>query len=350
MPVIGGDSSETPGAHVVVNAHYGALDALLVDDTLAGAVDAGATTPASAPLTVQRVLSELLMIQAERPFDQRAIVIAPDRRWAPSASYAAALLAGSGRVPWVAPVTLPEVVAGPVYDKVQRAPVAYPSDERALELRKSYLRGVLRSQGQVDAFSQILPIGDAQARAFDEALLRLLSSAWRGQPLAADAARLGFDDGLDQTLRKVHITTPNGSLVTLTSHSGIVPITVENSLDTPIRIAVRVFDVGQRLDIGRRSRAVRTIPPHRQFPVDVHAKARTSGIFPLTVALYTPNGRRYDPNDPTRSSVQLYVRSTAYGIEALIITGVATAALFIGAGVRLGRRARAARRASRAQA
>jgi hypothetical protein len=91
-------------------------------------------------------------------------------------------------------------------------------------------------------------------------------------------------------------------------------------------------------------RVIRTIAAHRQVPVDIRATALTSGVFPLTVTLYTPTGQRYG------TSVRLYVRSTAYGATALLITGGATAVLLLTVVGRLVRRARAARRAVRGTA
>jgi hypothetical protein len=284
------------------------------------------------------MISELLMIQAERPSDPRSIVIAPDRRWSPSPAYAAALLAESGRVPWIAPVTLSQVAAGPTYD-IQRGPLAYPAAERAQQLSRGYLLGVAAIKRRIDAFAGILPAGDAQARAFDSGILRLLSSAWRLDPAGAVDQRNTLRADVLATMNRVRIASADKSLVTLTSHTGTVPVTIRNDLDTPVRVVVGVAPSLHLVVKG--GRITRTIAPHRQVPVDVRATALTSGVFPLTVTLYTPTGQRYG------DSVQLFVRSTAYGVTALLITGGATAVLLLTVVGRLARRARAARRAAR---
>ena len=137
LPVVGGDQSLTPGAHAKVATRDGKMDAVLIDHTLSAAVDAAAADPALGALTTQRVLSELLMVQAERPCCARSVVIAPQRRWSPTSRLARTLLAGSGRVPWIQPVTVPQIVSSPVYDAVTRAPaVVYPPAARAAELRR----------------------------------------------------------------------------------------------------------------------------------------------------------------------------------------------------------------------
>jgi len=316
---------------------------VLADHRLSSAVDEGALDPALGPLTAQRVLSELLMIQAERPSIPRSVVIAPDARWAPSAALADSLLAGSGRVPWIRPVTAAQVVADPVYDAVDRPAVDYPVEARTSELRRNYLRSTLPLKNRLNAFAHILPLGDTQPRQFDDGRLRLLSSAWRTDPAGAEQARDDLDDALRRTMQKVHIQTRANSLTTLTGSGGTVPVTVSNDLDTPVTVTV-VASADPHLEVGPGARVTRVIDAHTKLPVDVHVTALTRGVATLDVALYTPPpGSR-----PYTAPVQLRVRSTAYGLEALLITGGATLVLVVGAGVRLGRRARAARRAARA--
>jgi hypothetical protein len=133
----------------------------------------------------------------------------------------------------------------------------------------------------------------------------------------------------------VRIASAPGSFVTLTSHTGTVPITVSNELDAPVRVAVQISS--QHLQVSGGGRVAETIQPHRQVAIDVRATARTSGVFPLEVNLLTPNGLMYDHTN-------LLVRSTAYGVVALLITGLATGILLLAVVIRLVRRARAARR------
>jgi hypothetical protein len=110
-------------------------------------------------------------------------------------------------------------------------------------------------------------------------------------------------------------------------------------LDSPARITVQL-NASERLALPHNGREQVTIPANRQSTVDIHATAKTSGVFPLQVQLLTPSGQKYG------APVQLYVRSTVYGTITLVITGAATAALLIAVGIRLTRRARAARRAA----
>jgi hypothetical protein len=326
----------TPGAHTTVRGRDSNLDALLTDTGLSTVVGIGAREPAKAPLALQRFLAETLMIQAEKPTDQRTLVVAPDRRWAPTAGYASQLLADTGKVPWVAPVPLSRALAAAQDTTIVRQPLSYPTTARRAELSRSYLGDVRALKGEADTFASILATpGDPHARTFDDAVLRGLSSAWRGQ--RAPATRFLDDAGaqLRVQMHKVRIASLPGSFVTLTSHSGTVPVTVSNELDTPVSVVVAISS--QHLKVSGGGRAAQTIPPHRQLAVDVRAEARTSGVFALDVKLLTPTGRTYE-------SEQLFVRSTAYGSVAILITAGATGVLLLAVAVRLTRRALAAHR------
>jgi uncharacterized protein YfaS (alpha-2-macroglobulin family) len=137
----------------------------------------------------------------------------------------------------------------------------------------------------------------------------------------------------------VQIVSAPYSTVTLTGHGGKVPVTITNTLDAPARITVQL-DANQRLTLPHNGRVAVTVPAGQQTTVDVHAVAKTSGVFPLTVQLLTPNGQVFG------RQVHLYVRSTVYGTITLVITGAATAALLVAVAIRLTRRGIAARRAA----
>ena len=342
-----GDNSETPSAHVQVQQVLPDVvpaepyDELLSDPVLTSVVDAGAANPSDGPLEIQRTVSELLMIQSERPFDPRDIVIAPDRRWAPTPGYARRLLEATGRVPWVQPIRLDQVLGSPVSNKtIQRGPLVYPASERAAELPTSYLRNVASLRRRLEAFSSIFRGGRSPAGAFNSGVLGLLSSAWRNDLFRAGSDRNALQQTVNQTMGKVRIASSPGSLVTLTSHSGRVPVTVTNDLSTPVNVEVRI-DPTTHLKV-KNAHVVRTIPPHSNVPVDVRATAQNSGVFALIVRLYTPG----PVSQPYGPGVELRVRSTAYGTTALLITGGATGVLLLTVAVRLARRARAARRAA----
>jgi hypothetical protein len=199
------------------------------------------------------------------------------------------------------------------------------------------LNRVSELRTKIAQFAAILPQGNAEIRSLTRDSWQTLSSAWRPQRLLANTALDSLRSQVEAQMNQVRITSHGGSFVTLTSHGGKVPITISNDLDTPVNVVLKLA-ANQRLTENIRKPVL--LPAHQQTVVDMHAAAKTSGVFPLSVQLLTPKGAKY--GDP----VQLYVRSTAYGTITLVITGAATAALLVAVVIRLTRRAMAARRAS----
>jgi hypothetical protein len=341
LPIIGGEPPVTPSARKTILTDTGSLNGMLIDSGLSDTVNQGASDPASTELDLQRFLAETLMIQAEAPNDPRSLVVAPDQQWAPSAGYADALLADSGHVPWIDPVRLSRVLHSPVYTKVTRGPLEYPTTERRAELRPQYLHQVHAVKSQLVGFGTVLSAGTSTVAGYDAGLQRLLSSGYRDDVPAREQALAAVRQSLDAQMGRVSIATHTGSFITLTSHNGTVPLTISNTLDTPVHVVLQV-NANQRLVFDHGGRTQETIPANTQLPVTVRAVAKTSGVFPLEVRLLTPGLHRYGPTK------LLYVRSTAYGTITLVITAAATLALLIAVAIRLFRRARAARRSTTA--
>ncbi len=328
--------SFTSSAETTVTVANRPVNVVLTDSRLGEVVDTGASNPAQAGLAEQAFLAETLMIVAELPFTTRDVVVAPDRRWRPPPSYAAALLSDTGHVPWIDPTPLHDLLVAPRSD-VAHGPLSYPASARAAELPGWYLAGVRQTRGSLTSFATALPHGESLLTELNRAVLRTESSAWRGHLDDAVTYRNGVDATVSATAGKLRIASAAGSLVTLTSRSGRVPVTIANDLPTPALVRLRL-DAGQRLKIAGGGEIPVTVPAGTQYTIEVQARARTAGVFPLTVALLAPDGTALGP------PVTLSVRSTVYATLALAITGAATAVLFLAVVVRLVRRAVRSRR------
>jgi uncharacterized protein DUF6049 len=338
-PPVGGPPPETPSAHNVLTTDEGPVSTLLSDSVLDADVESGINSPQGTRLALQRFLAETLMIQAERPSDQRDVVVAPDARWNPTPVYAAALLSDTGRVPWIQPISLAAVQDSPPYTAVERQRLSYPASARRDELSQDYLAQVSALRTEVSAFSAILPQGSPQIASYTTAEEQALSSGWRGEQRLAKAQVAALSESVRGLMNQVRISSLDNSYVTLTSHNGKVPVTISNGLDTAVTVVVHVAP-NQRVTLSNGGRVTVNIPAHQQTAVEIHAAAKTSGVFPLSVRLFTPGGRGL----PYGDAVTLYVRSTEYGTITLVITGAATAALLVAVAIRLTRRAMAAKR------
>jgi hypothetical protein len=330
----------TPTAHTsITTSGAGTVDTLLTDSTLNDVVNFGVNNPDGWRVSLQRYLAETLMIYAEAPGTPRAVIVAPNRRWTPDPTYAGDLLADTGKVPWITPTSLSDVQASPADTATIRSGLTYPGFAKHNELSPSYLSNVGALNRDITNFTAILPARNATIGAFSLAAEQALSSAWRADHTAASTALTALTSEVTHAMNSVRITSKENSLVTLTSHGGKIPITIANDLSTPVRLTLHV-DGLQRLTLDNSGKVSVEVPAGQQTVVDVHADAKTSGVFPLTVQLLTPNGHRY--GDP----VDLLVRSTVYGTITLVITGAATAALLIAVAIRLVRRGLAARRST----
>jgi hypothetical protein len=334
--------AETPTAHTTITSNAGGtVDTVLTDPQLSADVNGGLDNPDGARVSLQRYLAETLMIQNEAPGHLRDLVVAPNRRWSPTAAYADAVLADTGKVPWISPISLGAVTASPIdtTNSVQRDPLTYRESARHNELSPAYLNRVADLRADIATFASILPQHNPDILTYAAAEQQAYSSSWRTDRSLANTELTALKNQVLAQMRQVRISSKGGTFVTLTSHGGSVPVTIANDLATPVHITVQL-QTNQRLAFSQRGRVTVDIPANQQTQVELHAVAKTSGVFPLKVRLETPSGRPYGP------TVQLFVRSTVYGTITLIITGAATAALMVAVGIRLTRRALAARHSS----
>jgi hypothetical protein len=356
--------SYTPDAGTKVDSAGGSLSALLFDTTLwqvmragersalaAAEAAGGAPSPAPRPsnallpvvpavstprLVEQRFLAETALITAERPVDQRDVVVAPPRRWDPDPALAADLLADTGRVPWLQPIALHDVNTG----DAPRTGLTYPDVATAAELPASYLagaNGVAAIRRSLATFRSVLqpPVGPT-AVSLDYATLRTESTAWREDQTSGLALRDAVATDLRTKRAAVNISSSR-RLITLASRHGTIPITIVNDLDQSVVVRLKL-KATSNARLSAPDSAPQTVAAGHKVTYEVKAVVNQAGLFPVTVQLLTPDKQPYGPE------VTLRLRSTAYGQLAVGITAGALGVLFLAVIVRLLRRGRHARR------
>ena len=317
----------------------GALTDTALDEAVAQNAGAVVLDPSSLPggpsggprLAEQRLLAELAMITAEAPSDGRTLVLTPPRRWDPPVEYARALAADLGRIPWLTPVDALQAAAGTV--PVDRGSLVYPPAARKRELPAAQVRQVATVQKQVVDFRTALEDDDASAELspYADALRRAGSAAWRTDQRAGAAFTARLLRQISGLRAQVTMSSPATGDYTLASADSPLLLTLENGLDVPVAVRVRLttppgFAVS---DIG----LVR-IPAGDKRTVRVPATVQRTGTFMVRGQLTTP------AQGPLGREITLSVRSTAYGGLALGITGLAFAVLVGAVLVRLVRRLR----------
>lgn len=314
----------------------GSMTALVADAQLNGFV-ADPEPDAGPRLAAQRFLADTAMIALERPTDLRDVVVTPPRTWEPPVrDFAAQLLEQSASAPWVQAVGLGTVLDDPP-STVARS---RPATGRGV-LPADHVRRVVDAKRLLQRVRTILTDpkrAPAELADLDDALLRAVSAEWAGN---AGAQRL--TDTVTATVRSQlgRLRVVAGGTVVMTGRSGKIPLTFQNDLGQAVRVRVRL-DSGHRLELGsatyERGREI-VVPPGASTLV-IEGRATTGGRFPIKVDLRTPDGA------PLGTGTTVYVRSTAYGVVALAVTGAAFGLLLVASATRLLRRRRASRTAA----
>jgi hypothetical protein len=101
------------------------------------------------------------------------------------------------------------------------------------------------------------------------------------------------------------------SEITMTSRNGVIPLTIRNEADYPVRVRVALSSPGRLEFLSGAVRDVVLEPPGEAFVFPV--RAQTTGRFPVRIEVQTPDGV------PIAEST-ISVRSTAYNRVALVVT------------------------------
>jgi hypothetical protein len=327
------------------------LHGLVADDTLSTLVLGPTAGQEGSPLAEQRFIAETALLALERPGQSRTFLIAPDR-YSDAAPVAAGLaLRDLGVLPWLCPVSVEaasqaaEACPDPSSPAETREHDDSDSDPRTslrrtvdARLPAGYLAAVgsyrtaanqLTTQVVDDTSNQP---ADVQQRINDlrvrlrKAVARAESAAWRQDPAGQDSALRRLGQAV--TAERSGVAVLGGRLL-LTSSKGTIQVSVQNSLDLPVRVRLRFTFPGRPpLETGDIAVAAK-----RSVPAGIKADGLRSGKFPVDVQMLDQAGQ------PFQRPAQVIVRSTRYGRLALGVTFAAAAVLFIAAGVRIFRRA-----------
>jgi Family of unknown function (DUF6049) len=305
----------------------------LVTAAMPGSKDGAALFRGGPRVAEQRYLAELAMITAEAPNLGRTLVVAPPRRWNPTTAYALGVIANIAGVSWLTSLGADEaVLSAPPAD---RGALVYPPAAHRSELSAAQVRTIGEVQALVTDMRTALSNPDANQllSAYNDALRRAGSSAWRDAPAVGRAYAAGLAAEIRRLRGQVGIVTPSAGVYSLASEDSPLSLTVVNELTQPVRIRVRVNSTGTA-GFSTRDIGVQQIPAESRTTLRVPASVERTGTFAVQAQLTTPAGGALG------APVTLTVRSTAYGSLALGITGLALLVLVGAVVVRLVRRVR----------
>jgi hypothetical protein len=272
-----------------------------------------------------------------------AVLVAPPRRWAPSAGEALEFLRDTATVladHFATPTSLSDAVAAPTAGP----PVTlnYPPQESLAEVAPQVVAGAVRSDGQQrDVLAAMgrdhtTPTPVQPPDLIDPLrldLLRAVSSAWRDNRTSGAQSTLDVADQQFDVLRAQVTVVQPGLPILLGSKDSRLPVTVSNKL--PVNIAVRVDLTG---DPGLPPTGVdEVVPANGSLTAYIPTTVTRSGRLSAYATVFTAGGTELG------EQARLELQSSAYGTIIVIVTAIAFGLLVLLSGRRIYRRVRAAR-------
>jgi Family of unknown function (DUF6049) len=368
LPIAPGTSpAYTPTAATTVDRLGGTVPAVVVDDGLSNLATKQIHGPEKV-LIAQRFAAETAAIAVEAtdgaPAD-RALVIAPSRRWSPTNTSVRALLDETGRLPWISPETVPEVLQQEQPDPaVTRGPLQLPTGNAAPEtLPQGLANQIAAADTELGSYRSILcpPVKTAAAtpapttttagtgtgavacgNADDEvlplqrSLYRTASTAFRKPGSGGEALLAATLTSLRKSESKVKIITNGTSL--LVGNRGRVAITIVNNLTVPVRVKLILISHSPALHTTPAESVLIPAGGRPQLDVQVQTARAGAGTLLFDAQLLTPENHAFG------APAHLKLRVSAYGVVVVTITAVVCGLLVLAVIVRIYRRLRNARR------
>jgi len=223
------------------------------------------------------------------------------------------LLASLVGAPWLELATPDAILAQFSDDVVEQdlAPVNVAREAGPPSPASDYFAELREAQEAIDDYADMSPPLPLQAALARRLLIAESADWWRTQ----DEVEVGRSfagsvrPAVQSEFRK--IDAPRRQAITLTSREGKIPLIIGSRLDYEVNVVVRLDS--DKLSFPDGSEKRHRLQP-RQQTLEVPTVAKASGTFPVQVRIETPDGT------PIASS-NLDVRSTAFNIVAVAITG-----------------------------
>lgn len=309
----------------------GGTTAVVSDAALSTAFSGPLADPQDANLAVQDFIAQTLMITMEAPERQRTVLFAPQRM--PTTVQAQAMaeaIQDTANALWATPATTFDEVASAHPDahaneKVPSAK-AYPASLRKQEMSAGAFQQIQRIQGGLNDFVVILTRQDRVTVPFGNAVLRSMSTSWRGNPSGAGDYRDAIGLYLQDLIGAVHII--DKTTLTLSGRSGTIPITVKNELGQPVNVVLKLTSGANiRLKIKNAAQPI-TIEGGHTRTLKFETKAGANGTVQVSAALYTVDNRLYGYGTSVKFDVHvnkvtdLVMLIIGAGLLLLVLAGV----------------------------
>jgi hypothetical protein len=304
------------------------LDAIMNGDSAdAKSISSGSS---SSVLAGQRLLAETALISLEEPNLSRSVMMTLPRDPNVSAGDMSVLKVLQS-ASWVSPTGLSSLLKQSADSSASTGTPTRSSAVTGTDLSASQLSAALSLQTQLKLYQSILTAADTTTAGFSDAVLRTVSTNWRGNAAywktfeTAVSTRLGSQTGLVYLIPK--------SDLTLSGTSGSIPFTVVNHTGQDVKLGLSV----QTSPAGLNASQVpaRVFPAGGSTTVEVKVSTKVaSSTYQVTAFLVTATGAHYGTLK-SGGMQSLQVTVTSIGFVALLLFAGSAALLIFAVGLRI---------------
>lgn len=269
----------------------------------------------------QRFLAETATIMLERPGEERAVAAVAPLDWSVPTVLFRNILAALTASPWIKG-TWPDQIVLDIKPSTNR-PVDTASPDTVLRAGppmppSSYFLALKRAQEAIDDYADLGGPRD-RISALDRRLFQGIQADDWGSRARMHSSELFIDTVVISVKDEfAKIDAPASQTITLTSHEGVIPLSITSSLGYPVDVVLRLDSDKLRFPDGTR---VSKRLENATTTFEVRTIAQATGTFPLRVSVETPfRGVHIDES-------RLNIRSTAFNRVGVGIT--AGAAIFL---------------------
>ena len=306
-----------------------ALDAVMSGDAAdADYVKAGSD---ASVLAGQRLLAQTALIAGEKPNLSRSIMMTLPRDATQAAGDMSVLKVLQG-ASWVSPTGLSSLLKQSPDTNASTGTPSRSSATTASDLNIDQLASAITLQSDLKLYQSILTNADDTTTAgFTEAVLRTVSTGWRGNTATWKTFESAVSSRLGALTSQVYLI-PKSDL-TLSGTSGSIPFTVVNHLGQDVKLGLTVQTDPSGLNVTQIPVQVFRAGGSTTVQVKVTTKVASS-TYRVTAFLVTGTGAHYGTLK-SGGTQSLQVTVTSIGFVALLLFAGSAALLIFAVGLRI---------------
>lgn len=260
-------------------------DTVLVSDPL---VSAALGSAAAAGTAVERagalaqLAGSLAVVAQEQPASGAVILATLDRQWIKTNGAVAEAIDSLPGLGWAAATPFPEFAG-----QAAGAGAAVIGDAPENADRLGQIATLYAEEANLTAFSSVLSAPETLTGATRANLLALLDNSWVTDATGWAQALAKSTEATTKTLQNVSIVP--GSSITLAGNSANLPVLVQNGLNSPVTVTLRVIPSNGRLIVDNEVSVTIPANANKQALVPVRAGVANGDVM-VRVELVSPTG------------------------------------------------------------